>query len=288
MAMEIEKARELGLCFGVRRAIKMVQAAVTKYEQLDTLGPIVHNRVVVEKLAHMGATVVENIDQVRSKVVAITSHGCSPKMLSQIQARGLTIVDTTCPNVRNAQKACQKLSENGFGVVIFGEVTHPEVKALLEWAGEKALATLSGHELTVNCLPDRAGILSQTTQSHLQFADFIKRVVTASFPYAKELRIINTLCEETQKRQQAALELAGKSDLVLVVGGRNSANTQRIAELCSPEVETHLIETAGEIEEDWLKGKEHVGITAGASTPDESIDEVIEELNRYIKRGRGI
>jgi 4-hydroxy-3-methylbut-2-enyl diphosphate reductase len=283
MTVEIEKARELGFCFGVRRAIKMVQTAVSRYKRLDTLGPIVHNRIVVEKLADMGVTVVENLDQVRSRTVAITSHGCNPEMLSQIQARGLTVVDTTCPNVRNAQKACKRLSEAGFGVVIFGEATHPEVRALLGWAGEKAMATLSGNELTGDDLPDRAGILSQTTQSRFQFAEFIKNAVNVSLPYAKELRIINTLCEETQKRQRAALELAGKSDLVLVVGGRNSANTQRIAEICSPEVETYLIETAAEIEDDWLRGKTHIGVTAGASTPDESIDEVIEELKRRVK-----
>jgi 4-hydroxy-3-methylbut-2-enyl diphosphate reductase len=283
MTVEIEKARELGFCFGVRRAIKMVQTAVSRYKRLDTLGPIVHNRIVVEKLADMGITVVENLDQVRSRTVAITSHGCNPEMLSQIQARGLTVVDTTCPNVRNAQKACKRLSEAAFGVVIFGEATHPEVRALLGWAGEKAMATLNGDELTGDDLPDRAGILSQTTQSRLQFAEFIKNAVNASLPYAKELRIINTLCEETQKRQRAALELAGTSDLVLVVGGRNSANTQRIAEICSPEVETYLIETAAEIDDDWLRGKTHIGVTAGASTPDESIDEVIEKLKRRVK-----
>jgi 4-hydroxy-3-methylbut-2-enyl diphosphate reductase len=263
----------------------MVHAAVSEYKQLDTLGPIVHNKVVVKKLADRGVNVVDDLSQVRSKTVAITSHGCTPEMLSQIQARGLAVIDTTCPNVRNAQKACKKLTEAGFGIVIFGEATHPEVKALLGWAGENAMATLSGYDITGTDLPDRVGILSQTTQSRSQFSEFINNAITMSLPHTRELRIINTLCEETQKRQHAALELAKKSDLVLVVGGRNSANTRRIAEICSSKVEAYLIETAAEIEDDWLKAKRHIGITAGASTPDESIDEVIEAVNRRVKRG---
>jgi 4-hydroxy-3-methylbut-2-enyl diphosphate reductase len=288
MTVEIEKARELGFCFGVRRAIKMVHAAVSECKQLDTLGPIVHNRIVVKRLADMGVTVVDDLDHVRSKIVAITSHGCTPEMLSQIRARGLTVVDTTCPNVRNAQKACRKLTEAGFGVIIFGEATHPEVKALLGWAGEKAIATLNGDKLTGTHLSHRMGILSQTTQSRQQFSEFIKSAVNSSLPYTRELRIINTLCEETQKRQHAALELAGKSDLVLVVGGRNSANTQRIAEICSSQVQTYLIETAAEIEDVWLEKKRRIGVTAGASTPDESIDEVVSELNKRVERGKQV
>lgn len=276
--IEVEKAHELGFCFGVRRAIKIIETAAKEHQEIVTLGPIVHNRLVVTKLAEMGVKVVNELDQLQDEIIAIASHGVSPELLSQIQARQLRIIDTTCPIVRSAQKAAKKLAEAGFGVVIFGEATHPEVKGLLGWAGNKAVATLDGEGIATSGLPRRLGILSQTTQSHSQFAEFTNKVINVVFPYVQELRIINTLCQETQKRQEAALELAEKSELMIVVGGRNSANTQRLAEACSPVVETHLIETAAEIERDWLSGKQHIGVTAGASTPDEAIEEVVLKL----------
>lgn len=279
--VEVEKARELGFCLGVRRAIKIIETAAREHEGIATLGPIVHNQMVVTRLADMGVRAVTEPDQLRGGIIAIASHGISPELLSQIQAQQLRVIDTTCPIVRSAQKAAQKLSELGFGVVIYGEATHPEVKGLLGWAGTGAIATLDGKEIATLGLPRRLGIVSQTTQSHSQFAEFTSRVISDVFPYVRELRIINTLCQETQKRQEAALELAVKSELMIVVGGHNSANTQRLAEVCSPIVETHLIETAAEIEEGWLSGKRHVGITAGASTPDEAIDEVVLKLKSF-------
>jgi 4-hydroxy-3-methylbut-2-enyl diphosphate reductase len=275
---QIEKARELGFCFGVRRAIKIIQEAAREHQGISTLGPIVHNRLVVNRLADMGISVVNDLSQLQDRAVAISSHGVSPQLLSQIQDRQLQVIDTTCPNVRSAQKAIKKLVEAGFGVIIFGDADHPEVKGLLGWADNKAIATLSGEELAKANLPKRLGILSQTTQSRWQFAEFVKKVISVVFPRVRELRVINTLCEETQKRQEAALELARENDLVIVVGGRNSANTKRLAEICSPIVETHLIETAAEIKSSWLTGKKHIGVTAGASTPDEAIEEVVAKL----------
>jgi len=224
---------------------------------------------------------VNELDQIQGETIAIASHGVSPELLSQLQTQKLRVVDTTCPIVRSAQKAAKKLAKSGFGVVIFGEATHPEVKGLLGWAGNGAIATLDGEGIASFNLPHRLGILSQTTQSHSQFTEFINSIASIVFSHVQELRIINTLCEETQKRQEAALELARKSDLMTVVGGHNSANTQHLAEACSPIVETHLIETAAEIEKNWLSGKQHIGVTAGASTPDEAIEEVVLKLKSF-------
>jgi len=276
--IKVKKASQLGSCFGVRRAIKIIDKAATEYPEIATLGPIVHNRLVVTKLSDTGVKVVNELDQVQDRVVAIASHGAPPQLLSQIQARKLQVIDTTCPIVRSAQKAAKRLADAGFRVIIFGEATHPEVKGLLGWAGNQALATLNGAEVANLELPPRLGIMSQTTQSQSSFVKFCNDVVKAVFPAVQEIRIVNTLCQETQKRQQAAVELAGKSDLMIVVGGHNSANTQRLAEVCAPLIETHLIETATEIEKGWLLGKRHVGVTAGASTPDEAIEEVVLRL----------
>jgi 4-hydroxy-3-methylbut-2-enyl diphosphate reductase len=276
--VKVNKARELGSCFGVRRAIKIIDKAAGKYSQISTLGPIVHNRLVVTKLSETGVKVVDDLDHIKGGIIAIASHGAPPQVLSQIQRRKITVIDTTCPIVRSAQKAAKELADAGFRVIIFGEATHPEVKGLLGWAGNNAVATMNGAEVTSQKLSPRLGIIAQTTQSQSSFVEFCKDVISALFPAVQEIRIINTLCQETQKRQQAAVELAGKSDLMIVVGGHNSANTQRLAEVSVPLVETHLIEAASEIKKDWLKGKRHIGITAGASTPDEAIEEVVLKL----------
>jgi 4-hydroxy-3-methylbut-2-enyl diphosphate reductase len=276
--IKVKKARQLGSCFGVRRAIKIIDKAAKEYPEIATLGPIVHNRLVVTKLSETGVKVINELDQVQDRVIAIASHGAPPQLLSQIQARKLQVIDTTCPIVRSAQKAAKKLADAGFRVIIFGEATHPEVKGLLGWAGNNAVATLKGAEVANLELPPRLGIISQTTQSQSRFVEFCNDVIQAVFPAVQEIRIVNTLCQETQKRQQAAVELAGRSDLMIVVGGHNSANTQLLAEVCSSLVETHLIETAAEIEKGWLSGKQHVGVTAGASTPDEAIEEVVLKL----------
>lgn len=278
MKVRIEKASQLGFCFGVRRALKILDKAAGECGTIATLGTVVHNRDVVNNLARQGIAVISDLEHFKGKTVAISSHGVSPQLLSQIESCDFEVIDTTCPTVRSAQKAVKELVDTGFGVIIFGDAAHPEVKGLLGWAGDKAIATLDGAELADADLPKKLGILAQTTQGRLKFAEFVKTVINVTFPRVKEMRIINTLCDETQKRQEAAIELARKSDLMIVVGGRDSANTRRLAEACSPLVETHFIEAAAEIRKGWLKGKKHIGVTAGTSTPDEAIEKVVARL----------
>jgi 4-hydroxy-3-methylbut-2-en-1-yl diphosphate reductase len=276
--VKVNKARELGSCFGVRRAIRIIDKAVKEYPEISTLGPIVHNRLVVTKLSESGVKVVNDLNRIRGGVIAIASHGAPPQLLAQIKAREFQVIDTTCPIVRSGQKAAKKLADAGFRVIIFGEATHPEVKGLLGWAGNSAVATMNSLEVAGLELTPRLGIIAQTTQSQSGFVQFCNGVIKTVLPAVQEIRIVNTLCQETQKRQQAAVELAGKSDLMIVVGGHNSANTKHLAEVCEPLVETHLIEAAAEINRDWLKGKRNIGVTAGASTPDEAIDAVVIRL----------
>ena len=278
MDVVIEKAQELGFCFGVRRAIKLIENAARRQQGITTLGPIVHNRLVVARLAAMGVKSIHNLDDFKGGTLAIPSHGASPEVLEKINSLHVDVIDTTCPNVRSALIAAKGLAESGFNVIIFGEETHPEVKALVGWAGTKAIATLGNNDIGVYGPSDRVGILSQTTQSKTQFTDFTRDLRRKVLSDVREVKVINTLCDETQKRQTAAFNLARKSDLMIVVGGRNSANTQRLADVCSSMTETHLIETADEIEANWLSGKRQIGITAGASTPDEAIEEVVQKL----------
>ncbi len=287
--MEIEVAREIGLCFGVRRAITLLTEAASKYGRVEILGPVAHNQRLVQQLDNAGVKMVANLEDVRGEVIAIPTHGVGPDVLTEMEARKLNIIDVTCPIVKRAQSAASKLARAGFTIIIFGEKQHSEVKGLLGWAGGKGMAALSLNQIAsqANVIaseakqppPARLGIISQTTQNKTYFTNFVNQVITTFIPKTSEIRIINTLCQAIGTRLEAAIKLAQKSQLIIVIGGRNSANTKRLAEACSAIVETHPVETAEEIQKSWLTGKHRIGITAGASTPDEAIQEVIAKLN---------
>jgi len=277
--MKIEKAEKLGLCFGVRRAIELLKETANKYGELETLGPLAHNRLLVEALANLGIKPINHLDQARGRILAITTHGTSPAILSEIRAHHIHIIDTTCPIVRKAQKAAKELAEAGFEVFIFGDAKHSEVKGLLGWTGDKGIAALNAKPIySSGKSPSRLGIISQTTQTQSAFIEFVRQLIGMMGPKIEEMRLINTLCKVTQGQQEAALKLARKSQLMIVIGGGNSANARHLVEICSPLVETHLVETAEEVDTSWLVGKHHIGITAGASTPDEAVEELIGKL----------
>ena len=276
--MQIEKAAEIGFCTGVRRAINMIERAAAELGPLQTLGPVVHNQQVVDRLAERGVTVAESLDQLKRDILCISSHGVGPQVTQAAEERGIKIIDTTCPFVRRTQVAAKRLANSGFSVIVFGDENHREVQGVLGYAGEKGIATVVVPPFMK--LSSRIGILSQTTQSFTAFHNFVSAFVQAHLESITELRVVNTICDATRKHQEAALELAKRSDIMLVVGSHGSANTKRLAELCSTLVATHHIETAREIDSAWLGGVERVGITAGASTPDEVIDEVIARLRK--------
>ena len=275
----IQKADKLGLCFGVRRAIKLLKEAASKYGEIETLGPVAHNRLLVEALANLGVKPITHLDQAQGRILAITTHGTSPAILAELKAHHTRIIDTTCPIVRKAQNAAKELAEAGFDVITFGDGEHSEVKGLLGWAGEKGIAALDVRQVyTSGRSPSRLGIMSQTTQTQSAFTEFISELVRAVGPEIEEIRLINTLCKVVQGQQEAATELARQSQLMIVIGGGNSANARHLVEICSPLVETHLVETADEVKTSWLAGKNHIGITAGASTPDEAVEQLIAKL----------
>jgi 4-hydroxy-3-methylbut-2-enyl diphosphate reductase len=277
--MKIEKAEKLGLCFGVRRTIKLLKEAVDKYGEIETLGPLAHNRLLVEALAELGVKPIKHLDGVQGRFLAITTHGVSPLVLSEIMARQIHIIDTTCPIVRKAQDTAKELAEAGFEVIIFGEAQHSEVEGLLGCTGEKGIAALNMKQIdSWGKSPSRLGIISQTTQTRTAFIEFVGQLVGMVGPEIKEMRLVNTLCQVTQAQQEAAMRLARRSQLMVVIGGSNSANTRHLVETCSSLVETHLVERADEVDESWFAGKHYVGITAGASTPDEAVEELIAKL----------
>jgi len=279
MALRIEKASKIGFCFGVRRAFDMVEKAAHERGGIETLRAIVHNEPVLQKLAEMGVRVAKDIDDIQGNVVAISAHGVSPEVEEEIRGRNIEIINTTCPFVHRAQFVARRLNEAGFFVVVYGNANHPEVKGVIGWAKNRGVATLDEKIVAgLDPLPRHLGVLSQTTQIPVDFNNFVKGLIDLTLTKDSELRIIDTICYEIRERQVAALELANRVDLMLVVGGHNSANSNHLAELCSTATTTYIVETAEEIQRSWFHERSRIGITAGASTGDETIEEVVNYL----------
>jgi len=277
--MRIEKADKIGFCFGVRRAINILEKVAKERGGVETLGAVVHNQQVLQRLAKIGVRVVKDVDDIQGNTIATSSHGISPKLEEEIRARHIDIISATCPFVHRAQIVARRLADSGFFVVIYGDADHPEVKGILGWAKGNGIATLDEKFLAaLDHLPRRLGVLSQTTQVPAHFTRFVKKLIDSAFTRDSELRIIDTICHDIRERQAAALKLANRVDLMLVIGGRNSANTNRLAELCSTVTKTYLIETPEDIESSWFRDQHHIGITAGASTAEETVNEVLMKL----------
>ena len=280
--MQVIKAKELGFCMGVRRAVEMMEGAAAEMGPITSLGSTVHNPQVVEQLRGRGVEVIATLEAIDTRPVAITAHGVGPQVLRELQSRGAAIVDTTCPIVTRAQQWAKKLTDEGFGVIIFGDPEHKEVRGILGWAQGKVITMKTDAELDAplpDWMPSRVGVLSQTTETEGHFARFVQRLLTVHMDHISELRVINTLCNATTSQQAATEELAHDVDLMVVVGGRESANTRHLADVSREQgVETYLVESAAEIDAAWLSGRVKVGVAAGASTPDAVIDDVVARL----------
>ena len=279
MTLRIEKAAGIGFCFGARRAIDILEKVAHERGGMETLGAVVHNQEVLKRLAGVGVRVARSVDEIQGDMVVISAHGVSPQLEEEIRARHINIINTTCPVVHRAQVAARRLVESGFFTIIYGDADHPEVKGILGWAKGKGVATLDERFIAgFDNLPRRLGVLSQTTQIPAHFTEFVKKLIDSALVKDSELRIIDTICHDIRQRQAAALELAGRVDLMLVIGGHTSANTNHLAEICSTATQTYLVETAEEIQPSWLQGQRHVGITSGASTDEQTINEILARL----------
>jgi 4-hydroxy-3-methylbut-2-enyl diphosphate reductase len=273
--MKVFLADKAGFCFGVKRAIS------TAFEAADggnvyCLGPLIHNPQEVERLRQAGVKTVENLTSLKpGDSLIIRSHGVPPHVLAQAREKGLQIIDLTCPFVGKAQRDAEALHQEGYQVVVVGEKKHPEVQSILGYAGDNAVVVETAEEVEGLTLQSRVGIVAQTTQSYGNFSEIVLKLLRLS----KELKVFNTICNSTKERQDAARLLAGQVDVMLVVGGRNSANTSRLVSVCRKEGKpTYHIEVADEIQPAWLEGVTTVGVTAGASTPDWVVEGVLKKL----------
>jgi 4-hydroxy-3-methylbut-2-enyl diphosphate reductase len=279
--MEIILARSAGFCFGVRRATQMAFEAAAEHDAICSLGPVIHSPQVVKGLAEQGVKVVGSVDDIPPGSVIIRSHGVTASEMARVQEKNLTIVDATCPFVKKAQEYATRLSEEGYTVVIVGELEHPEVQGIVSYAGEAVVHVVADSQQAA-ALPrmNKVGILAQTTQLYENLKDIMEVCLTK----CQELRVFNTICDATSVRQNEAREIARTVDLMFVIGGHASANTSRLARICR-ELQPHTwhIETAEEIESSWFAGVKKVGVTAGASTPRWLIDEVVARITELGK-----
>ncbi|MFH1097952.1 MAG: 4-hydroxy-3-methylbut-2-enyl diphosphate reductase [Candidatus Desantisbacteria bacterium] len=274
--MEIILSKEAGFCFGVKRALKLtLQTLANEKGNVYTMGPLIHNPQAVEDLKSKGVLVAESLDEIRSGVVVLRSHGVPPKLYQQILDAELKIVDAVCPNVKRVQKLVAQLKQNGYTVVVVGEKNHPEVMSIPGIVEGETLVIENIEQAAGLPWVKKLGVVAQTTQTCEHFRKIISVLLHRTF----ELRTYHTICEAVEKRQQDSLDIAQQVNMMLVIGGKNSANTSRLTQVCAMSgCVTHHIETAAEIQSEWLEGIEKIGITAGASTPPWIIDEVMAAL----------
>ncbi|MCH7580910.1 MAG: 4-hydroxy-3-methylbut-2-enyl diphosphate reductase [Chloroflexi bacterium] len=286
--MEILLAKEMGFCFGVRRAVDMMEEATEETSHMVSLGSVVHNPQVVAQLKERGLDVIASLEDVSSQPVAITAHGVSQAVVQELEDKGVSVLDTTCPIVTRSQQWAKRLTEEGFAVIVFGDPDHKETRGVLGWADGNAYAIPSIDDIPSlpSDMPTRIGVLSQTTETESHFADFVRALLEQRMDVISELRVINTLCNATTSQQAAARELAHQVDMMIVIGGRESANTHHLAEVTREEgTIAHQVESADDIQAAWLEGHERIGVTAGASTPDSAIDAVVARLRELSDNG---
>jgi len=270
--MKITLAEESGFCFGVKKALDRINQIKDK-QDIYVLGKLIHNPQVIEELKKQGIKFIDNLHEINKGTLVISAHGLSDNIIQKAKEKQLNIIDTTCPLVKNVHNITKNLEQQGYKIIIFGDKEHTEVKGIK--GNLKDPIIISNIEDINNLKQEKYALVSQTTQDTLEFNE-ISAKLKEKIP---NIIISDTICSATKQRQENAKKLAKESDLMIVIGGFNSANTKRLANICSNIVETKQIESSNEIKEGWFNQKQNIGITAGASTPERVIKETINKIN---------
>lgn len=271
--MIIEKAKSYGFCFGVKRAIELAETS----KNAVTFGPLIHNPLEINRLKeNFNIDLVENIGDIDTQKVIIRTHGIQKPDLKLLQKKGIELVDATCPFVTKPQEIVNEMSDLNYDIVIFGDKNHPEVKGVASYSHHKRVfIILKIEELEKIKLKEKIALVAQTTrkiEEFLKISNFLIR-------NHKEVRVFNTICNATFENQDASRKLAKKSDVMIIIGGKNSSNTRQLfnisKEICA---DSYLVENEDELQTDWFKDKNHCGVTAGASTPEWLIQKIIDKI----------
>ncbi|MDI6752388.1 MAG: 4-hydroxy-3-methylbut-2-enyl diphosphate reductase [bacterium] len=271
--MKIEIASGCGFCSGVKRAIKLAESSAGIDKEVYTLGPIIHNLQVVQSLEKKGVRAVDSIDKIGRGTVIFRSHGVQPEDFIKAKEKHLKIVDGTCPIVSRVQKLAEKLTEEGYSVVIVGDPNHPEVEGIVSRAKDAIVVQNPDEVKAVR--KKRLGIIAQTTQT----LSNLRAVTSQAMGNASEIKVYNTICKAVLALQESSCKLAKRVDILLVVGGVSSANTKRLF-LLAKEINpnTYHIEGKDYLRLEWFKEAKKIGLTAGTSTPSWVIDEVVKKI----------
>lgn len=270
--MKVKLAEESGFCFGVKKALDRINA-IKKKEDVYVLGRLIHNPQVIEDLKKQGIKFVENTDEIRQGTLVISAHGAPDNIIEKAKEKGLKIIDTTCPLVKNVHNITKNLEGQGYRIIIFGDKEHTEVKGIK--GNLKDPIIISDISELDDLERGRYALVSQTTQDIGKFNEISEKLKKR----INDLVVSDTICSATKSRQENAKKLAEEVELMIVIGGYNSANTKRLSGICGEIVETKHIEGTDELREEWFEGKEGIGITAGASTPKSVIKKVINRIN---------
>ncbi len=275
--MKIELASSYGFCFGVKRAIKIAE----EHPGSKTYGPLIHNKDEINRLKEgYNIGLAESLKDVEDKdSVVIRTHGIPKKELASLKAQDTSIIDATCPYVTTPQQDVEKMSREGYSIVIFGDRNHPEIKGVVSYAekAEDAFIVLDAAELDDLPLKSKVAVVAQTTRKP---EDFIK-ITSALILKHKEVRVFNTICNATFENQDAAADLASKADVMVVIGGKHSSNTKQLHSICKNYCDdSYLIENESELQKEWFADKKLCGISAGASTPDWIVQNVIDRIEK--------
>ena len=278
--MKVIRAEHLGMCFGVKDAIALA-LKTAKREPLTILGDLVHNETVLAELRGRGIGIEQNARAVSTQTVMITAHGASERKLAETRHRGLNVLEATCPLVHSAHRSLARLVREGFHPVIIGKRDHVEVLGLTEDLKEFDVVLLEEDVMNL-CQQPRFGVVSQTTQP-IEKVRYLVQLIRERFPDS-QVQFVDTVCQPTKQRQNAAMELARQCDVVIVIGGLNSNNTQELVSTCSRFCQSvHHVQTAADLRQEWFGEVDTVGITAGTSAPDRIIDEVQQQLEQMRK-----
>jgi 4-hydroxy-3-methylbut-2-en-1-yl diphosphate reductase len=276
--MKTITADPTGLCFGVRRAITTLEKELAKSKKVYSLGSPIHNPQEIERLFDLGLVVVDSPQDVPKGAVSfVRAHGVTPQTYAALKERSSMLVDGTCPFVKTAQEKAEELSKDGYVVVISGDVKHPEVQAIMGYVKGPVEVIATENDIPKTLIGCRCGIMSQTTQKVASFASLVGAFVSIS----PEIKVYNTICKATLARQESVSKLTSEVDGIIILGGRNSANTRNLAEIARDAgMPALLIEHADELDRRWLESKERIGVAAGCSTPDWLIKQLIEKLQK--------
>jgi small subunit ribosomal protein S1 len=283
--MQIQKARTQGFCFGVELTYKKALSETAEHPDVHTMGNIVHNPLIVQELDEKGLRNVESLNDIKEGTLFVRAHGLPPQTIEAAEAKGLRVVDATCPMVTRTQRLAQKLTEEGRTVVLLGDPNHPEVKGIAGHAPGCIIMNEWPADETQIRRARRIAIISQSTLNGDKFRELVGKIAGMNY----EVRVYNTICSDTQGRQKSARELAGEVDTMIVIGGTKSANTRHLAEISEAEGATaYLVEGADDLRKEWFRGDERVGIATGASTPGFLADDVIDKLMDWFPQAQAI